>query len=251
MTKSSIRKIGTEPIATPTMRVNIDVQPENDALIEEYIFKQLLEEGVEEKSAMTHAFFVLHDTNSVQGKTDMLEFCRNLLENRPLPKPFQGCAALFKQLDEHYLDFIASRAVIGLMNHMDSTALEDGEMGKFFHLQKSSAFPHYFRWMKGNPEPFVYFAAPKNRLYYLLSMMVIVYHRVQAEKISVVECLNRMVDEIHARIHRIEATLASHPELSKIAMNYVRGYLGFHITEPRYKISQLNVPSLKAKTRMR
>ncbi|KAJ6031440.1 terpenoid synthase [Penicillium herquei] len=289
--------------------VNIDVQPNNDALIEEYIFKQLLEEGVEEKSAMIHAvrgalvsrqfypfqppelrrltglytayFFVLDDTNSVQGRSDMLQFRRNLLENRPMPKPFQGCAALFKELDEHYLEFIANRAVLGLINHMDSTALEDGEMGKFSHLQKSSAFPHYFRWMTGNPEPFVYFAAPKdvcagydkalnlfiqaapelcdftnhtNDLFSFYKEAILssehdgyVYHRVQAEKISVVECLNRIVDELHARIRRIEATVASDSELSKIVMGYVRGYLGFHITEPRYKISELNVPSLKAR----
>ncbi|KAJ5691605.1 hypothetical protein N7488_012340 [Penicillium malachiteum] len=144
---------------------NIDLQPNNDSLIEEYIFTQLLEEGVPEKSAMTHAvraalvarqfyphhppelrrltglytayFFVLDDSSSVESRNDIHQFRRNLLENRPMPKPFQSCAALFKGLDEDYLEFIASRAVIGLINHMDSTALEDGEMGKCTHLQKS------------------------------------------------------------------------------------------------------------------
>ncbi|KAJ5691604.1 terpenoid synthase [Penicillium malachiteum] len=133
------------------------------------------------------------------------------------------------------------------------------------------------------PEPFVYFAAPKsvcggyekvlnffiqaapelcdftnhiNDLFSFYKEAILssehdgyFYHRVQAEKISVVECLNRMVDEVHARIHRIEATLANDPEVAKIGVAYIRGYLGFHVTEPRYKISELNVPSMKAKTR--
>lgn len=291
--------------------VDIDILSNNDALIEQYIFDKLLAEEVNEKDALIHAtrgalvsrqfypsqppelrrliglytayFFVLDDTNSVKGREEMLQFRRNLLENRPQPKPFQGCAALFNELDEHYLGFCADRFVIGFINHMDSTALESGEMGKFSHLQKSSAFPHYFRWMTGNPEPFVYFAAPKavcagydqtlnlfiqaapelcdvtnhvNDLFSFYKEAILsaehdgyVYHRIHAERISVAKCLNGIVDQLHEKIRCIKATLASDPELHEVAMAYVRGFIGFHVTEPRYQISELNVPSLKAKTK--
>ncbi|KAJ6023959.1 terpenoid synthase [Penicillium herquei] len=164
---------------------------------------------------------------------------------------------------------------------MESTALAYGDLGKFSDLAKQSSFPQYFRWMTGNAEPFVYAAFPQNPsagAYEALHLFMraapdlcdfsnhvndlfsfykdgilfpphggYISQRAQTEDISVVECLNRMVDELHATISRIEATLASDPELSKVAMAYIRGYIGFYVTNPRYRIDELTVPSLEAK----
>ena len=166
---------------------------------------------------------------------------------------------------------------------MSSTALEYETTGKFNHLQSSPCFPQYFRSMTGNPEAFVYLTVPRsvcsgydermnlliqavpelidftNKANDLLSFYKesiasserngYVYHRAEASQVSVLKCLDDMVDEIHGNIQRVEGILRSDPDLLEVISTYIRGYIGFHIIEPRYKIHELEVPSSLEKAR--
>ena len=227
-------------------------------------------------------FFVLDDICATEK--DMRSFRRNFIERLPQAKLFEGCADLLRSLDTDYLEFCSDKITSGFIDHMSSTALEYETTGKFSHLQSSPSFPQYFRSMTGNPEAFVYLTVPRNicsgynermnlfiqavpelidftnKVNDLLSFYKesiksterngYVYHRTEASQVSIVECLNEIVDEIHDNIRRVEDMLMSDPDLSEVVNAYIRGYIGFHVIEPRYKIDELGVPCLKKEARL-
>lgn len=222
-------------------------------------------------------FFAIDDICSGEG--DLQKFRRSLIEGLPQSKLFEGCAKLLRGLDTHYLEFFSDKVITGLINHMSSTALEHETTGKFLHLRKSPNFAQYFRSMTGNAEAFVYFIVPReicsgynetmtqfiqavpelidftNKVNDILSFYKesivsserngYVYHRAQASQSTISECLSSLVDEILESIHNIEATLTSQPDLFKVVNGFIRGYIAFHVIEPRYRIGELAVPCLK------
>ncbi|RAL04545.1 terpenoid synthase [Aspergillus ibericus CBS 121593] len=56
-----------------------------------------------------------------------------------------------------------------------------------------------------------------------------VYHRAQASQVTIPDCLNGLVDEIHENIRRVEDIVADNPKLREVVHSYMRGYIGFHI----------------------
>lgn len=72
-----------------------------------------------------------------------------------------------------------------------------------------------------------------------------VYHRAEASGVSLLQCLNDVVDEVLNNIHHIRVILATDAELSHLVISYISGYVGFHVIEPRYRISELRVPFLE------
>jgi hypothetical protein len=225
-------------------------------------------------------FFVLDDI--CVNESEMRHFRRNFVEKLPQGKPFEGCANLLRHLDADYLEFCSDKITSGLINHMSSTALEYETTGKFCHLRSSPRFPEYFRSMTGNPEGFVYLIVPRgicagydermnlfvqavpelidftNKVNDILSFYKesivsterngYVYHRAEANQVPVLECLNGMVDEVHGNIRHIQTMLKGDPDLSEAVNAYIRGYIGFHVIEPRYKISELGVSCLTGKS---
>lgn len=285
--------------------VSFQIFPGEDGTVEEFIFTEFLEQEMNEKKAAILAkqgslvarqfypfqsqelrrvtgvyagyFFSIDDV--CLGEGDFQKFRRSLIEGLPQSKFFAGCAKLLRGLDTHYLEFCLDKVTTGLINHMNSTALEYETTGKFLHLLTSPKFAQYFRSMTGNAEAFVYFIVPReiwsgynetmtqfvqavpelidftNKVNDILSFYKesivsserngYVYHRAQASQSTISECLSSLVDGIFESIHNIEATLISQPDLFKVVNGFIRGYIAFHVIEPRYRIGELAVPCLK------
>ncbi|KAJ5935473.1 terpenoid synthase [Penicillium verhagenii] len=224
------------------------------------------------------AYFVALD-DICAAEADMRGFRRSFIRNLPQAKLFEGCANMLRELDDHYLEFCSDKAITGLISHMSSAVLESETEGKFSQLRLSPGFPQYFRYLTGNAEAFVWLMVPRdvcpgygetfklfiqavpelidftNKVNDILSFYKesivssesdgYVYHRAEVNQVTPLQCLNEMVDEVHDNIDRIEAMVVGDADLFEVAKAYIRGYIGYHIIEPRYKIGELGVPCLK------
>jgi hypothetical protein len=55
------------------------------------------------------------------------------------------------------------------------------------------------------------------------------------------------VTEIHNYIDNIKTTVSESPALLEVVDRYLGGLIQFHVMQPRYRLSELEIPSLMEK----
>ena len=150
---------------------------------------------------------------------------------------------------------------------------------RFQALKTSPKFPRYFRVMTGVAEAYTYFILCKDNLsadalelfvqaapdimditdglndvlsFYKESILSTersgyVYHRALAEQRGVCEALRGLVADVKGYIDNVRCTLQGDPMLLRLVDAYVQGTICFHVTQPRYRLSELNIPGLSRK----
>lgn len=211
-----------------------------------------------------------------------VEEIRSFRENMILGKPqlplLQSCAALPSLFDQHYNKFSADKITTGLIGFMGSCVLEF-EGSDFGALESSPKFPNYFRVMTGLAEPYTFFtlqkdfftpetlklliqAAPDimdytdhvNDLLSFYKESIVsddrnnyIYQQAIAQRTTVHEVLWNLVRQIMGYIDNINRTISTNPTLCKFIDAYLRGFIGFHMDIPRYRLSELDIPELAGK----
>lgn len=225
------------------------------------------------------SYFFLVDDLGPEFLDDIRNFGRNATRGMPQNPFLKSFAALLPNLDQYYPGLCSSRFTTGLIHYMDFCALEIETTGKFLHLPTSKGFPVYFRRTTGLPESWTFFtltndiwseenmnlflqATPDmidftNAVNDLLSYYkestisdernTYIYHRALADEIPVSEVLRCLVTEIHNYIDNIKTTVSDSPTLLEVVDRYLGGLIQFHVMQPRYKLCELEIPSLMEK----
>ncbi|KAJ5375424.1 hypothetical protein N7517_007430 [Penicillium concentricum] len=223
------------------------------------------------------AYFFAVDDLGLDFVDDIRKFGRKTMQGDPQPPLLEAFAALLPQFNQHYPDICSNKIATGLINFMDASAIEFETTGKFLHLETAASFPRYFRIMTGLAEPYTFFiltndlwseeninlfiqAAPDimdltdtiNDLLSFYKESIVgdernnyVYHRALSDCIRVSDVLHRLVEENTARIDNVKATVSESPALLQMVDAYIRGFVGFHVMRPRYKLNELEIPSLR------
>lgn len=223
--------------------------------------------------ALFTVYFTAIDDMGLEYLESIKNFRKNMMAGQCQPRLLQSFSMLLRGFDQHYDTFSADKITTGLISFMGSCAIESETQDQFHALKTAPGFPRYFRIMTGLAEPYAYFilrkdlCSPENRnlsiqavpdimdftdtvndilSFYKESILspernTFVYHRAKSEGKNIPQVLWDMTVETKQYIHNIEATLASNTQLSSVVDAYMRGYVGFHANQPRYKLNQLDM----------
>ena len=207
---------------------------------------------------------------------EVRSFRRDMLLGELQLPLLRSCKAILSELDRHYDQFCSDKFTTSMINHFAASVIEFEMNEEFTATKTSPKFPGYFRAMSGLPEPFGYFVlcreafSPEAVVLYLQAASDLVdfinlandlisfykesivsterhnyvYQRAITQGISAHEVLRRIPAEIMETIVNIKSVFSADLTLSKYMDAFIHGYLWFHLSCPRYKISQLNIPTL-------
>lgn len=207
---------------------------------------------------------------------EVRSFRRDMLLGKLQSPVLCSCRALLSELDRHYDQFCSDKITTAMINYFAATVLEFEMDEEFTALKTSPKSPQYFRLMSGSAEPYAFFilcrdafspeavmlllqAAPDlmdfinyaNDLISFYKESIIsterhnyAYQRAITEGTSVHDVLRSLSTEVMETIVNIKSVCSADPTLSKYMNAFIDGYLLFHLTARRYKISQLNIPTL-------
>ncbi|KAF5859799.1 hypothetical protein ETB97_002408 [Aspergillus alliaceus] len=224
------------------------------------------------------AYFFTVDDLGEQMLDDVRNFRYAIMAREEQPPILKSFAELLSTFDKYYDTFSADKIFTGLIDFMGSCAMEFETLGKFAALESSPNFPRYFRYMTGLAEPYVYFifhkaafsseelalfiqavpdlmdfSADVNDLLSFYKESIVsnerntaVFHQAAGGNKDVLEVLRELITRTKGYISRIHKTLAGSPTLLSYAEAYLRGFVGFHMSQSRYRLSELNIPALDA-----
>lgn len=218
-------------------------------------------------------YFMVIDDEGSYFLDHIKNFRRNLLLGVQQTQILQSFSSLLYEFDEHYSLFCADKITSGLINYMGSCAMECDTTMTVNILRSAPEFPRYFRVMSGLTEPYAYFImtkeiySPDNIVLFIQAIPEIVdftdtvndilsfykesilsderntyvFHRAASEGAPVLDVLRRMGQEAKQLAQNIRLTVSTSPELSMVVDDYITGYIGFHVSQPRYKLFELGI----------
>ena len=207
---------------------------------------------------------------------EVRNFRRDMLFGELQSPLLRSCKAILSELDRHYDQFCSDKFTTSTINFFAASVIEFEMNEEFTATKTSPKFPGYFRAMSGNTESYGCFVlcrdafSPKAVVLYLQAASDLVdfinlvndiisfykesivsterhnyvYQRAITQGISVHEVLRSLPAEIMETIVNIKSIFSADLTLSKYMDAFIHGYLWYHISCPRYKISQLNIPTL-------
>jgi hypothetical protein len=223
------------------------------------------------------AFFFTVDDFGDKILHEVRNFRRAIVARAEQPPVLQSFAELLPTFDQYYDAFSADKIFTGLIDFMGSCAMEFETSGKFKALDTSPNFPRYFRFKTGLAEPYVYFilcraafsheelplfvqavpdlmdfSADVNDLLSFYKESIVsnernnaVFHQADIGKGDIVSVLHKLVARAKVSVDRIRTTLAGNPALLSYTEAYLYGFIGFHVSQSRYRLYELDIPALK------
>lgn len=185
-------------------------------------------------------------------------------------------ADLLGGFSHYYCDFCSNKIVTGTISFIDASVMEFGSAHNFQKLRTAPGFPDYFRVMTGLGKPYTYFiliedlvskgnlelfiqAVPgiiffTDSLNDLLSSHKesivgdergnLVHLRAVKDGVTVKHVLCSLSFEIQRCPQNIRSTVADDEKLFSVVDAYLKGYIGFHVSRYRYRLSELDMPVL-------
>jgi hypothetical protein len=203
---------------------------------------------------------------------DLRQFRLDVFHETPQIPLLRDYKKLCEEFGEYYTAFSTDKITVGTINFTSSTVLE-AETHDFKKLSTAPNFPHYFRFMTGLVEAYAWLLLPKDicsRTSFDLFIQIVpdimdytnavndllsfykesivsnernnpVYLRAQQSTSQVRDVLCSLSREIEVYVTRIKASVSDDKTLLQIVDAYLQGYVGFHVSQPRYRLEELGL----------
>lgn len=236
-------------------------------------FYPLHKKEVRQRVGFFTAFLGALDDQGPRFLDELRRFSQDMLHDTPQIPLLRDYKTLCAEFGDYYISFCADKIAVGVINFASSTALEH-EKHDFTSLPDTPNFPHYFRFMTGLVEAYTWFLLPEdifsparfdlfiqivpdlmdytNAVNDLLSFYKeyfvagersnLVCLRAKAEGCGLEKVLNSLCGESEVYAARIKAVASEDKELLQVVNAYLEGYIGFHVSQPRYYLRELSLP---------
>lgn len=236
-------------------------------------FYPLHRKEVRQRVGFFTAFLGALDDRGPQFLDELRRFGQDMLHDTPQTRLLRDYKTLGAEFGDYYTPFCADKIAVGMINFTGSTALEH-EIHDFESLPEAPNFPHYFRFMTGLVEAYAWFLLPEdihsparfdlfiqivpdlmdytNAVNDLLSFYKeyfvagersnLVCLRAKAEGCGLEKVLDSLCVESEVYAARIKAVASEDNELLQVVDAYLEGYIGFHVSQPRYYLHELSLP---------
>lgn len=203
---------------------------------------------------------------------DLRQFRHDVFHGTPRIPLLRGYQKLCNDFGQYFTTFPTDKIAVGTINFVSSTVIEL-EAHDFQRVSIAPNFPHYLRFMTGLVEAYAWFLLPKsvysqerfdlfiqavpdvmdytnavNDLFSFYKESILsnemnnpIHLRGQQSSTPVKDVLQSLPSEIEVYSSRIKAIVSNDPVLLKTVDAYLEGYIGFHITQPRYRLKELGL----------
>ncbi|KAJ5472900.1 hypothetical protein N7530_006901 [Penicillium desertorum] len=228
--------------------------------------------------ALYTAYFGAIDDLGEDFIEGLRKFGHDMLRNAVQTEILHDYADLLGEFGHFYCDFCSNKIVTGTISFIDACVMEFESAHNFQKLRTAPGFPDYFRAMTEVGEPYTYFilredlvskgnlelfiqAVPDiifftysvNDLLSFYKESIVgdergnfVHLRAVKDGVTVKDVLCSLSVEIQRYAQNIRSTVADDEKLFSVVDAYLRGYIGFHVSKYRYRLSELDIPILDA-----
>ncbi|KAJ5245806.1 hypothetical protein N7468_000789 [Penicillium chermesinum] len=219
------------------------------------------------------AFLGAVDDHGAQFLSGIQQFGQSIVGDTSQTSLLRDYKDLCSQFGNYYTPFCADRILVGTINFVSSTALEN-ESHDFAHLSKAPNFPHYFRSMTGLSEAFAWLllaeefcSSARFDLFIQIAPDLMDYTdglndllsfykeyflateetnpiclRAKAEGCDLKKVLHSLCTELERYADRMKEVVSEDPELLRLLDAYLQGSIGLHISQIRYRLHELSLP---------
>ncbi|TBU45807.1 terpenoid synthase [Dichomitus squalens] len=192
-----------------------------------------------------------------QDSDAVSQFARRLVKGEPQVHPiFDRLASLLKEAHMYWTDVGADAIITGTVDALSATHIEFATSGLRI-APCATRYPYYLRTRAGGGPQYTHFMFARSwrekadtYLQILPSLSFYkeeiageksnyVHLRADAERVSPLEVLRHLTEEVLDSAERIERVVADDHELSALWHKYLQCYLEFSIRTPRYRLAEL------------
>jgi hypothetical protein len=221
----------------------------------------------------TYALII--DDCTQEMKPEMKDFCPCFLSGKPQGnKLLQTFAHLLKSMHRIFGQFGGDMIIKDSLQYISSCYLETEADKRLLFSTNAPDFAYYFRLKTGVAEAYAFMMFPEEQFpedeylstylptiwymqgylnftndimsFYKESLALedtnFVHNYAKSHGLVPTESLQRICTEASEAVQRLRSLSKAHPKVSLAIESFVRGYIVFHLSQPRYRLAELELP---------